>query len=323
MPKEIVHMGLADRVSSKIRKGSAFRGPVRKHPSLFCYGAVAPDTGSYYLKGPRSKRVQLAGRKFHVHTAAAINPVIDLLNQKSAQPDAVLAFAAGVFCHIIADTIFHPMIYYFCGLDQVHKGATERHRLFETVMDAYADIYADGFSARKVKTVFAGVECRPSQASRLLEMLMFGPDKQMQAYTKVALRCHHLGTFCFTRPWIVSFAAALGRPLPLLLTTLFYSRENRPDPHFFASHIQYQDPETGEKFNNTFEDLSKKVVSATLALLDYVEACLDQGENVDDAVLFEKDIRIRPCPPLTRDKFRFWRKQPGIRSLICETSVEK
>ncbi len=66
-------------------------------------------------------------------------PVLTFLEPiQSPDVDArALSLGAGIICHILADTVFHPLVYYHSGMSRVHPGATARHRRFETALDLY------------------------------------------------------------------------------------------------------------------------------------------------------------------------------------------
>lgn len=135
----MTHWYLADRVKCLLPQDSIFFEPVQTCENLFFLGAVAPDIPFYYLLGPRSARVQAAAEPFHRPDARALMPVLTFLEPiQSPDVDArALSLGAGIICHILADTVFHPLVYYHSGMSRVHPGATARHRRFETALDLY------------------------------------------------------------------------------------------------------------------------------------------------------------------------------------------
>ena len=111
-----------------------------KYPALFVLGGVTPDINFYCMAGPGAKQIQALSAPFHRPDRKALTPVLEFLDRRLANGKKdlpALALAAGAICHIMADTVFHPLVYYFAGMDGVHPGATVRHRQFETAMDLY------------------------------------------------------------------------------------------------------------------------------------------------------------------------------------------
>ena len=135
MPKEITHFALARQLRYRLPQGSPFYEPVRTFPLLFRLGAIAPDIPFFYLAGPHKRKVQAISRHYHRTDGEALRPLLQFLDTHKS-PKA-LALAAGVVCHLVTDTVFHPMVFYFAGMDGVHPGATGRHRQFETAMDLH------------------------------------------------------------------------------------------------------------------------------------------------------------------------------------------
>ncbi len=135
MPKEITHWTLAAALAEALPENSLFYRPIHLFPNLFFLGAIAPDIPFYYLAGPHMKSARKLGAFLHKGDAHALMPVLAFLDQD--QDPAARAFAAGVVCHILADTMFHPLVYYFSGKEGIHAGATARHRQFETALDIH------------------------------------------------------------------------------------------------------------------------------------------------------------------------------------------
>ncbi|RLB91998.1 MAG: hypothetical protein DRH26_07135, partial [Deltaproteobacteria bacterium] len=168
MPKEITHWTLAATVANKLPKCSLFFDPIRSHPNLFLLGAITPDIPFYYLAGPKTALIQALSAPFHGTDGRALLPALTFLDNYPDQNPAALAFAAGVICHLLADTLFHPLVYYFAGMDGLHPGATARHRKFETAMDLYFLHLSQGRSPVSLARVIKNLEVSTGQGCRFM-----------------------------------------------------------------------------------------------------------------------------------------------------------
>ena len=172
MPKEIAHFALARKTADALPKGLIFSNAVDRFFNLFVLGAVAPDIYFYYLAGPDKDRIQGLSKPFHRSDKKALLPVLSFLENREGQTGEdlpALALAAGVICHIMSDTRFHPLVYYYAGMDRIHKGATARHRQFETALDIWF-WHQDPWEHR-VRRLVSSVETGRAELIRLLSCL--------------------------------------------------------------------------------------------------------------------------------------------------------
>lgn len=115
MPKEIAHFTMARMTRKALgKRQSPFSEAAARFPALFDLGAVTPDINFYCMAGPGAEEIRALSAPFHRTDRRALLPVLEFLDRRLAQGkhDApALALAAGLICHIMADTIFHPLVY--------------------------------------------------------------------------------------------------------------------------------------------------------------------------------------------------------------------
>ncbi|MCG8686090.1 MAG: zinc dependent phospholipase C family protein [Desulfobacterales bacterium] len=321
MPKEITHFALANKLSRSVPVTSAFYEPIQRYPFLFLLGAVTPDIPFYYLAGPHRKKVQELSRPFHRSDAKSLDPVLDFIDtDRSLQ---ALALAAGVVCHIMSDTRFHPFVYYYSGMDGIHSGATGRHRQFETAMDIHFWFLFQGETS--LSRVLSQTGISRQRLVRLLSGL-FRPGPLGENALGRALRWHSGIQYLFGISEIYrAFKgfARLGRPLPEKVSGLVYPFD-RPRPlDFFSRQIRYQDPFTGESISTTIQSMTNLVVESELSVLDNISCALSENGESSNIKTLKDRVLSDPCLPTVRpdlpaDRFGTWFQQQDIMPLLYQ-----
>jgi membrane-bound metal-dependent hydrolase YbcI (DUF457 family) len=315
MPKEITHWTLASTVANKLPEGSLFFEPIRSFSNLFLLGAITPDIPFYYLAGPKTKVIQGLSAPFHGTDGRALLPALTFLDNYPDQNPAVLAFAAGVICHILADTLFHPLVYYFAGMDGVHPGATTRHREFETAMDLYFLHLSLGRSEVSLARMIKNLEVSAGQCRQFIAELFQARTRPERRYLGLALYSHMTLQYLFRSGLAYNAFAFLNRKTPWIpdkVVGLIYPRNRPVNLCFFSHPLRYRDPCTGEAFCARIQEMRVKTGEAGKKLLGLISTELIRGgsaiglmENPD-----LPDIR----PGFARDRFFFWRGKYDLAS---------
>lgn len=303
MPKEISHWTLAAALAEDLPEDSLFYAPIHSFPNLFFLGAIAPDIPFYYLAGPHRSSVQKLADSLHKGEAHSLVPVLAFLDQN---PDpAARAFAAGVICHLLADTLFHPLVYYFSGKEGLHAGATARHRQFETALDIHlsylyrprvslARVVSDLEVTTKRRNHFLGhlfqVES-PRQAASLGAALNF--FLMLQALFRSSLVCRVCGVLNKNTPWV-----------PDEVTGLIYPCKRGVSLPFFTRKFQYQDAFTGAVLSTSILTLVKETTRAGKMILTLLSEILGQGQSATGVMDNPGLPKIRPDLP--KEGFFFW-----------------
>jgi hypothetical protein len=316
MPKEMTHWYLADRVKSRLPRDSVFLEPVQTYENLFFLGAVAPDIPFYYLLGPRSARIQAAAKPFHRPDARALKPVLTFLEpMQTPYMDArALSLGAGVICHILADTVFHPLVYYFSGMSRVHPGATARHRQFETALDLYFLHLAEpGFQTCLGRTL-SKAEVTQENLLRLLGRLFSLEKPGDRTCLGYAVRSHGVYQALFQNKGVYRILSYLNKGFEHRFLdqalSLFYPEDQTENTHFFEHGFEYRDPDTGWKCGAGIPDLVRETESGTLTLLARVSEQMARQHPLMD--LAEDASLPRVGPGIAHG--RFWREKPDLKT---------
>lgn len=312
MPKEITHWTLAALLAEELPADSLFYEPIHSFPNLFFLGAIAPDIPFYYLAGPKTSLIQKLGAPLHGSDVRSLGPVLEMLDQNPGRQPAVLAFAAGVICHLLADTGFHPLVYYFSGKEGIHPGATARHRQFETALDLhFSFLYKPLVSlARVVKNL----EMPPKRLKDLLASLFQSPGEE--ASLGGALKFHMILQALFCSPLIYQVFGFLNRKTPWVpdrVMGLIYPCKpcRMPDSLlFFSQNLHYRDPVTGVGVSTRIQSLVEETFLAGKTILGLLSTALFQGDPAA-GILDDPDLPLIR-PDLPQEGFSFWQGKHHI-----------
>ncbi len=317
MPKETAHLSLAQALSGRLQEPSAFHGPVKKYPHLFLYGAVAPDTFYYDLAGPGSAFIQGQSKKFHTKNAGSLMPVLDFLNHFKTSDPGAMAFAAGICCHLMADTLFHPMVYYFCGIEGVHPGATARHRAFETAMDVY--FLQNHYNNQPVNLgcILNKTAVPKPRLLDYLELLFNLKPGAWRTGLNRAIKSHQLAHCLFQKTMlgkIIRFFHYYGLGISSSYEALFYPVCTSIELSFFNNNVRYMDPATGKTIIERMEDLSEKTVQQTIILLSILESALISRQDLHK-VLTHPDLP-QISPGVEKNNFKSWYGKSNLNPVL-------
>ncbi len=321
MPKEIAHFALAEEVGRNLPRNSLFFDPVQKFSFLFLLGAVTPDTPFCYLAGPKKKHIQALSRPFHQAGAGALMPVLNFLD-KDRTPEA-LALAAGVVCHIMSDTTFHPLVYYYAGMDNIHNGATARHRYFETAMDIhFRHIFRGKTNLFKI---VRRAEISGPKLNGLFKNL-YGEKRLSRTILNYTIGWHVLLQYLFGADIprvIASQRASVSSPLPPPVAGLVYPFNKPCALAFFSNSLFFKHPCTKTRVSTTLTSLIQQAVTSTLSVLAVMEQAMaqsrgDQQNQKTSALVFENKDLPDVSPDLPAERFTTWHQQHDIRPLIYQ-----
>lgn len=312
MPKEITHWYLADRIRAGIPGESVFHGPCHEYENLFFLGAVTPDTPFYYLLGPGSKPVRAASGQFHTPDRRALRPVLRFLERFPEAP--ALALAAGVMCHLVSDTMFHPLVVYFSGKDGVHDGATARHRQFETAMDLHVRFLAGKKTRVSLGRIVRGRKIPRRQLNGLLSGL-FGLNGR-EAQLGNALFSHCLFTAAFRNYAAYRAVKWLNRKGVISDTvpaTAYPLKQPEPLP-FFSRSICFRDPESGRPCRAGIPEMVLETATRANELLGMIAGGMNRGKDLLTLLDFPGLPEIRPDVSICR----WWLEQPDIIPILYQ-----
>lgn len=264
MPKELTHWHIAREV---VKRGvpPQMGEIIAQNPALYYMGSVAHDIAFYDLSEPTEASIERVGNQLHgVEGENTLVPICDMmdaaLNQKN--PQALFAFLLGMLTHFVADSTFHPMVYYMSGNyfaeDPEERGkAMFRHRLLETAMDLWLKTVDPMEYPENLIHLWheAGDSGRQALAM-LVEHYATRGDKSIMSHFKSAWRNHRLlqAVFSWTAPWrMLALYRRFGHPSVEKHEALFYPQPL--DLSFFEEQLDWRHPVTGEHYMMTLDEL--------------------------------------------------------------------
>lgn len=142
MPKEMTHWWVARKAEESLSPESVLGAAIHSYRQLFMMGAVVPDMPFYFLFGPRSGEIKRIAERFHNSENGSYRLFEGLMPWVGGERrSAGLALLSGLLTHIHTDSIFHPMVYYFCGRGEADfrkkRFSLARHRTLETLADMF------------------------------------------------------------------------------------------------------------------------------------------------------------------------------------------
>lgn len=289
MPKEIIHWAVA-RKAADCAPEPHLKRIIENNMNLYLMGAFAPDSPYYAIGGKDKPLFTQAGARLHgmggenPFAAVLMIPAIAM----GVDEDRAMAFTLGALTHVIADTVFHPMIYYLTGdyddADEAkRKKAVTRHRLLETWLDVWSAKRAAPENGGMIFR-FASQNARGAKfLARLCSALFFG-EREMSGPARVAVLSHAIIQSLFNRRWAVRLTGLYGiiaRRDMDEFTALFYPPAAAEPPSFFSEPIRYKNPVSGEFFQESLADMEKRAVETCAGWFDTI------AKNPDSTRLME------------------------------------
>lgn len=316
-------MILAQEVCKQIPADSIFSNAIHQHLNLFLYGAVAPDTCFHYILGPCRSVVNHAGQIFHTQDSSSLVPILEFLKRFPRKEMDALAFAAGLCCHIMTDTMFHPMVYYFSGAKGIQGGSDARHRTFETALDLH---FRAIMSTPKNQVSFGRVLKDFAIPDRrliyLLKNIFCLNNPECQKYLFYAFKSHCLANALFTNHTLYKLMRILSSfGFWKEYEALFYPFKQPVRFRFFDGVLKFKHPVSGIEHNETLKSLSKKTTDNSLLLLSVIETAILTGKNTDEVMQNPALLKIEPCLPENAQEFRYWHGDCDIKQKLYSDIV--
>jgi Zinc dependent phospholipase C len=284
MPKELTHWMIARQAARRLDATSRTSQAVRSCPEAFYLGAIAPD-GPYYVPNDASV-VDIATRLHGQGTDdayAAVKRAIATAPVPGPSPSTI-AFAAGVLCHMAADTVFHPAVFYFTGFAAHPSAAVNdaylfRHRAFETALDVHLlREHSDGLQ-RRLSVLLAQATARPDGAALVAALARYYATAGQPLSGGVALgilvragRTQRLFFWSALR-FLLRLRHCRHAGKNADVSALFYSRRDRWSAHFTAPR-PYRDPVSGAQAVFDVPAFFDKAVAQTSLLVGHLERAL-------------------------------------------------
>lgn len=310
MPKEITHWLVAEEAFLSLPEKSNLFKAIKSHPNLYYCSAVLPDTPYYCLTG-RCTPIKKATNHLHCQqengfaTLAAITRRPALLNFQ-----AELSLLAGLVTHLIADAVFHPLIFFLCGNDTVKDDSevTACHRRLETRLDQFYLKKSKPSGGILLEKYLKDLEISDNAFFSIMSFFL-GVDKGEVDSLKRAMACHCQCQKFFNDPKMTLIIRLLdlvsfGRLKKI--SALFYQDKVSNNP-FTDSFIRYQNPASGLTVYTNSDRLKRQAVEKILTTFRAFEQVKNretlhhelkglQGANMTTGLL-----------AVTSDKMRFFK----------------
>ena len=268
MPKELAHWWLARETLESFKNTCPLlAGLLERNTNVFLLGAIGPDYLFYYLYGSELGRFGEASKILHGaaggDTLAIVAKTADTwyAEGENAVPEAVWAFLFGYACHVAADSVFHPLVFYIAGKGD--KEAVYNHHLFETVMDLYVkDVLKPAGLPLRLRSLSSRMEMKRDAFLGLLGFVSFAGAAYNRAALAVCLRRYErLQAALWSFPWqtLARIAGTAGGGLKCFIPS-FYRKSYYALTPVFEQTFSYRNPVTGESHTHSIADLRQEAV---------------------------------------------------------------
>lgn len=310
MPKELCHWLIARAAARTLDATVTAKtaAAVAACPEAFLVGAVAPD-GPFYVTGD-ARVVAIAGLLHGYGATDAYAPVQRAITSDDAVPAAAIAFAAGVLCHMAADTVFHPAVFYFTGFPThasvaVQRAYLFRHRAFETAMDLHLLAEQGQGIERRLDRLLVHVRARSEASDLFAAAARYYATSPREAAT-ILERAGKTQRLFFSRTLRLLLRL---RHLPHAgrntdVSALFYADSSSWAARF-TSPCPYRDPVTGEHATFDLPGYFARAVARSVSLCESLERALAgdatafprPGPSLESGHALDQDQQMRHCDP--------------------------
>ena len=277
MPKELTHWHIAREALQRgvpVKVGEI----IASNPALYYIGAVAQDIAYYDFSKPSEARIERVANQLHgmdgENTLVPLSEMMDTaLKQNNKQ--ALLAFLLGMLTHFVADSTFHPMVYYMSGNYYAEdpgerSKAVFRHRLLETAIDLWLEtVDPIEYPSDLMHLWREAGDAGPQALKLFVGYYAYLGDKNLIRHFRKAWRNHRFlqTAFSWSTPWrMLALYRRFGHPWVEQLEALFYPQPL--DLSFFDATMDWLHPVTGEPNKMTLKELYNLSVKKVIALFE-------------------------------------------------------
>ncbi len=279
MPKEYTHWCLAETIRSDLAAEQPhIAALVAENPYMYLIGAVAPDILFYYHSGPA--RELFRGRAVSLHGDQGYNtlqPVSFMLAELGYQPEApALSFLCGYLTHVAVDSVFHPLVYYFAGLDR------REHHAVESILDLYYMAEQSLPNRGLMSENLSRAEISRVEMLGLIGRTLFCGRPYPAAELRACLRSYQSSQRFFWNPLLAGLAVFMSwfsrdmRPF----VTSFYLPSFKKLAGRFTEPVKYRHPVTGTWHCSTVKELAASAREKALKFMADLNAGLEGKTNL-------------------------------------------
>lgn len=275
MPKEITHWIIATNATTHIRD-SYLKSVIQNNFAPYLVGAIAWDI-PYYSSGKHSRIFTAKADELHiVNTRNGWKPIANLVrpyvdNETGAMPDFLFSLLMGCITHVIIDSRFHPLIYYFTGnyYDQnlkLRNEAVFRHRQMEAHLDLFFQETLNYTGPKCAKTLVNQIP--DNILVEALARLYFDSDLNNKfEMTKECLRDYTMAQSVLHNQLVKYLYKLVGivNNRARIKSALFYpGKVGAKYKYLFENNGQYHHPITGEVIKFSLSEIYNECIDDIL-----------------------------------------------------------
>ncbi len=304
MPREFVHWWVVDTATARLSP-SPVKQLLQENRAAVLLGAMAPDAPYYYRLGTLHA-VEKVAEAIHgyfgndtrdsvrkIIATAAQAPLHEPL-QQALHRRATAAMVLGLISHLVTDSIFHPMIFYFSG-DYYHPDrkqrliARRRHRVLEVFLDRAMREQSLWVKETSMLELFQKADSSLSQTWRQLDQSLPAQLDNGGEFTfwRSAFQQMALLQRAFANPLLGHIFSGLRTLAPGKLGCLaaLFAYQGFRAPLSFADALEFRNPVTGEERRATLLELLEQATAMCCQIYSTITMSSDnQLTNVEAAL---------------------------------------
>ncbi|MGE5404682.1 MAG: zinc dependent phospholipase C family protein [Candidatus Saccharibacteria bacterium] len=285
MPKEITHWIIAEKTYLALER-SPLKDLINKNKALYYFGVISFDTG-FYAGGGCKKELILTAENLHYSLEQGSFAALARISEwiKKSGDKRGWAFLCGCLSHVMADSAFHPLVYYLTGDPhdpdpELKKTANVEHRKLESRLDLFTRNLVSLDYKASVNELLDNLN-----NALLIDLMMslYRDGSFEKSDINKAIINHGTYYWLFGSHILYLFFKGINfiinGALDLELS-LFYPSPNPADIEYFKTPKYYTNPFTGEQRTETVIQTIERVTEQTADILNM----LGRSMNIDAAI---------------------------------------
>jgi hypothetical protein len=278
MPKELTHLMIAEMAAHRFSDAhpqGLLSTCIHRCIDEYRFGAVMHDIAFFGSSSRQGCHLKDRGLAIHGATPDDIlGPLRYLATAFDATGDpSLLAMTAGAVTHMMVDSVFHPLVYYFSGYELA------RHYRLETLIDTHL-AQRQTLRLKRSLDALGLYSTLRGKLDRLAVHLagFLGLPEAYQPEIVKALKRHAFTLKLFRSRFgylLFRLVAALGSETFQNKAYLFYPPAMRFDAPFFRRSIRYRHPVTGQYLTSSLDRFVKTAVRQACGRFEMIQAAAE------------------------------------------------
>jgi len=292
LPNYITHWLIAERTAENL-KDTVFEIPAARHRHCLLIGAIFHDALFYLPSSSPLKGYMDVAFRLHGDQGEDTYEILKDLAETARRGEGgqeLLAFLAGLVCHIKSDAAFHPFVFFHTGrVNPESRGsssrATQAHRRLESILDMHFAGGIKGIRAYSLKdflrkadpwmdrlyTLAGELLSRPGQNPEKAGELARALEESLARFGRAQLFFQNR----FLQRILFGLRGVLGDPLREISALGHHGGLKRYLPRV-RGPMTYHHPVLGKEGSTTLEELFTRSVMESVMLLREISRALAQ-----------------------------------------------